>query len=164
MTERRKYIIFNAGAWLATLVVGLFVMVLLREFGSKLNARREAGALLAKARTQVRAGNTSDAQRSAVNALAVSPAVAPDVMKLFGGYLLGMPVLDERLRQAFDTEKAPDTVLAQYELLAGRPEQALEPLFAPWQKPSRHRGRANSGEGSEVVQGRRRNGLNVCPY
>ena len=128
MTERRKYIVFNAGAWLATLVAGLFLLVLLREFGTRLTAQHEARALLAKARTQVRAGNMSDAQRSAVNALAVSPSVAPDVMKWFGGYLLGMPVLDERLRLAFTTEKAPDTVLAQYELLAGRPEQALEPL------------------------------------
>ena len=128
MGERRKYIIFNAGAWLAMLVAGLFVLVLLREFGTRLTAQHEARALLAKARIQVRAGNTSDAQRSAVNALAVSPSVAPDVMKWFGGYLLGMPVLDERLRQVLTTAPRPDTVLAQYELLAGRPEQALEPL------------------------------------
>ncbi|HUW59651.1 MAG TPA: tetratricopeptide repeat protein [Candidatus Bathyarchaeia archaeon] len=128
MIERRKYIVFNAGAWLATLVVGLFLLVMLREFGSRLNARHEARALLAKARTQVRAGNTSDAQRSAVNALAAAPSIAPDIMKLFSGHLLGMPVLDERLRQVFTTQKTPDTVLAQYELLAGRPEQALEPL------------------------------------
>lgn len=128
MPERRKYIVFNAGIWLATLVAGLFLLVLLREFGTTLTTRHEARALLAKARAQLQAGNTSDAQRSAVNALAVAPSIAPGVLESFGGYLLGMPVLDERLQQAFASQKPEDAVLAEYELLTGQPEQALEPL------------------------------------
>ena len=128
MIERRKYIIFNAGAWLATLVVGLFLLVLLREFGSRLNTRHEANALLAKARAQLQAGNTSDAQRSAVNALAVTPSIAPGILESFGGYLLGMPLLDERLQQVLSIQKPQDAVLAEYELLTGKPELALEPL------------------------------------
>jgi hypothetical protein len=129
MPERRKYLVFNAGAWLATFAVGLFLLVVLREFGTSLTARHEAHALLAKARAQLTAGNTVDAQRSAVNALAAAPSVAPDVMKWFGGRLLGMPILDERLRQIFATEKPADNILAQYEMLAGDPARALEPLL-----------------------------------
>ena len=40
--------------------------------------------------------------------------------------------------------------------------EALEPLFAAWEEPNRHRSRATSGEGSEVRQGRRRSNIVIA--
>lgn len=128
MTERGKYIIFNAGAWLAVFAAGLFLLALLRGFGTSLVARHEARGLLDQARTQLEAGNADEAQRTIVSALAVAPSVAPDVVGTFGGRLPGMPVLDDRLRQLFREDPPPEGVLAEYEMLAGDPARALELL------------------------------------
>jgi tetratricopeptide (TPR) repeat protein len=128
MKERRKYIALNAGAWLATLVAGLFVLAMLRGVGVRLTVQHNARTLLADARAQLRAGNVSDAQRSGVMALAATASVVPDVIALAGGQLLGMPVLDERIRHAFAEQRPAELVLARYELVSGDPAKAVEPL------------------------------------
>lgn len=128
MTERRKYIIWNGGAWLATLVAGMFLIIVLRQFGAALAARHEAQALLTQAHHQLKAGDAGDAQRSIVNALAVTTAIAPNIVQEFGAALLGMPALQERLQKIFESRRPPDDILAEFEFLLGDPRRALEPL------------------------------------